>query len=298
MANPPIIKIKFGRKEEAPPVVEGWISEFEEALKARWENPSKEILELMEDTEKAINPYGVVKSILESMMVAGIPSEDETKAIVDKYISQSFAYGSLIALGGENAVEDPPSGKIAIGLSKKSGFVDKRALQFTLANAFNEVVTKDAEILGRFRRFLISALENKSSPFKASGDIQKELNKYDSSWATISRTEIARALSKGSYDQTRELGVSYVYIPKTNTACPYCSKQLEGRVFPLDTIEGASNYGKKAAQWEAAIPMHPNCTHYSIPASKWLVDQAKEKNPTIPKEGVAVDYTPPKERKE
>lgn len=257
-----MIKIKLGPKEKAPPPVEAQIPQFAKELKDRWSSNIKAVfeawLEVTEPTTKALNPYPVVGTAISILAKSIEPSADITAEIVKKYIGGSFAYGVAMADKGDETITAPPSGKDAEELANSVGFEDQRAVQFTLASAFNEVTTKDAEVMGMFRRRLIESLEGRDSPYKAASDIQRDLDQYNNGWSTIARTEMSRALSKGSFDRTKELGVSDVYIPRTNSSCPSCSRLIEGRVFRLETIEGASNYGQKQNNWVAALPLHPN----------------------------------------
>jgi hypothetical protein len=104
---------------------------------------------------------------------------------------------------------------------------------------------------------------------------------------------MARSLNLGFFDEADVLGVSYVWIPDQPRNCERCASLLASRVFPIAALRSASNLGKKAAQWVAALPMHPNCTCAPIPASASLVEAARElAEGEIPPLGVVVKNVP------
>lgn len=296
-----MIKIKLGHKEQAPPVVEKWMSQFAKDLEKRWTDQSELIFSTWQDVTQEVtkaldNPYPIVSTAISMLTDAMMPNPLLIQQLIEKYIGSSFAYGIALANAGEAGIANPPSEKTAADLTQQPGFVDIIAMQFAQATAFNEVTSKDSEIMGLFRRKLIAALANREDPYTSAREIAGELDQYQAGWSTISRTEMARSLGQGSLDQTRRLGREHVYLPPTNTSCIHCIRLLEKRVFPIDALEGASNFGKKQRDWTAAIPLHPNCTHHPIPASSWVVEQALKTADPIPSEGVVVQYIPPAER--
>lgn len=173
-------------------------------------------------------------------------------------------------------------------------FVDSQAMGFVKSYGFAAVKSKDSAQMSEFRFALLDALQRGDSPRSAASLVAQRMGEDAQGWQTIARTEMARALNLGFFDEADALGVSFVWIPEQPRNCERCASLLSARVFPLDALRSASNVGKKASQWVAALPMHPNCTCAPIPASASLVEAARALGDgEIPDVGIVVKNVPP-----
>ena len=228
--------------------------------------------------------------------LAELLQQPQNSALLDE-IERTVAYGIETARQGESAVFKPPTAEQVEAVMSEQGFVTSEALKFAKANTLNEIQTKDAEMVGMFKTRLLQTLERGEHPSKAARDLAQDLDDDYSGWMRIARTETARALNAGLFEEAKRLGNDFVFIPHSPTTCPHCERLIDGRVFRLADIEGRSNYKIAQAQWIPAVPLHPNCTHFPIPASDWTIEKAKEEaGGRIPSSGVKISYIPPSQR--
>ena len=185
---------------------------------------------------------------------------------------------------------------------------DQAAVEWLTTYQLNEIKGQDDDALRVIKRHLLDAAFNRESPNYISTRIKRELGTWETDFRRIAITETARAYSDAALNQMTEMGDDLCFVSaagegfhvlpggrrKVIEPCIYCQEKLENRVFRINDLRGASNFGKKPASWEAAIPMHPNCRHHPQPATKWVIEQIKGKK--IPKGGVKIDYVPPADR--
>jgi hypothetical protein len=237
--------------------------------------------------------------VLEEMTQVLSSRNPELLDIIRDQVGAVFAVGAVTAQMGEDALLRNPSKKeIRKWLESPRSPITQRALQVLEATAFSEVRQRDEQTLAAFKRELLAGVERGANPQTISREFVREIEGADGAmyynYERLARTETARAFAGGVMAQAKDLGLDYLYIPENANACPQCASKMVGRVFNLSDIMGASNVGKKQADWIPALPMHPNCRDHGIPASKWLVDQATDGGRReVPPEGVLVKYVPP-----
>lgn len=303
------MRVKVTLKEPHPfPIVEGRANALALGLRGRWRRASRHLMEHFvrergfDEVKKAIGDddlyrapsrkeMGALDQILQELM------GDDTAVLISQYLGGSFAYGVALARGGETSWLHPPTADEAQDIAKSPRFLDRQAMGFVEAYGFTQIQSKDSETFAQLSNHLLEALENRQHPSQAARALADDLDGDLAGWTRIARTESARALAAGSFDETRRLGVEYVYVPENGDSCPECQRLILGRVFPLAALERGSNFKRKKADWKAALPLHPNCTCHSIPASQWLIDQAlKAGGGSIPAQGVEVEWVPPNQR--
>lgn len=202
-----------------------------------------------------------------------------------------FRQGMELAARGEN------DGKFFAALSmEKATTRDPIALAAVEARTFSDVKAKDDAQMAVFRAMLLEGLARGDSPATVAKATAQRLKEKASEWQTLARTESARALNAGMFAEARRLGKEFVYVPEQPGACDHCKRLIIGRVFPADALFAASNAGRKQSDWVAALPTHPNCRCTAVAASEWTVEQALEKQSTIPAKGVKIEYKPPSQR--
>ena len=220
------------------------------------------------------------------------------KDVLAKHAALSaFAFGVKMAELGEMVLQQAPTQAQIEALIKTPGFVDRQAVQFAQAYMFQGIRSKDQQLVAEFQQRLIESLQKRQSPVTLAREMAAEFDQDYAGWLTIARSETARSLNEGILDETERLGKSYVYIPESPRCCQHCMRLIDGRVFPASAIRGQSNVGISQKNWGVALPLHPNCLHFAIPASRWLVEKAKEKaGGEIPNKGVRIEYVPPNQR--
>jgi hypothetical protein len=291
------MSIKLILKERKHPndVVNRWINDYAKDLYGRWpENYNR----LATWAEKVVS-YPVGSPEFQASLEAASNEflRQTTFDLVSDQTHQSFAYGVEIASLGEESISTPPKESAIRDAMARNTYVDRKAMDFARAYNYIEVVTKDAERLAAFQTRLLQALEKGEHPSKAARDMAQDEEGDFSDWMRLARTETARSLQSGLFDESDRIGADYLFIFPTSMSCPNCARLIEDRVFRKSDLEGASNFKKKQSEWIAAVPLHPNCTHVAIPASEWTVAEAKKvSGGKIPKEGVKIKFVQPSER--
>lgn len=283
------IKIKLKERVHPIKAIDRRIHRFVRILKERWKPTLTQIQQAqgpitLEDTAN-------IRALVEASL------QQQAFDLVDDHIGRVFAYGAQIASIGEKAITKPPTMEVAAEAVRAGHFIDRQAFKFASAYALNEVQSKDSSLLSGLQTRLLQVIERGEHPSKAARQMAQDLDDDYAGWLRIARTETARSLQSGLFDEAKRLDVDVVYVPTSPTSCADCKRLIDGRVFMRSSIESATNYKRKQADWLPAVPLHPNCTHFAIPASQWLIDKAKEEaGGRIPTEGVKVEYLPPSER--
>lgn len=237
----------------------------------------------------------------------GAPTFAEISSLVDLILKKdalaqntaasAFGFGVEMAKLGELVLQQAPTQDQVKALLSSPGFVDREAVKFAQSYMFHGIKSKEQKLIAEFQGRLIESLKRRESPVSLARTMAAELDEDWGGWLTIARTETARSLNEGLFEETARLGKEYVYIPESPRCCSHCMRLIDGRVFPADAIKGTTNIGKKQKDWGASVPLHPNCLHFAIPASEWLVERARVKaGGEIPNKGVRVEYIPPSQR--
>ena len=289
------IRITLKDRQHPFVAVDRWMREMARDLQGRWSGQLVSQLLQWAEQHRAemLTPAGqqMFARLAQSMI------EQQTWGIADDNAYRVYVYGVQVARLGEMALTKQPTADAVAQAVAGNTYIDRQAMQFARAYTFNEIQSKDRDVVSLFQSRLLQTLDRGEHPSKAARQLSSDLDDDRADWMRIARTETARALQAGLFDETRRLEVDVVYVPTSPTACDECRRLIDGRVFRRDDIEGATNYKRKQQAWRPAVPLHPNCTHFAIPASQWLIDKAKkEAGGSIPSAGVKVSYTPPVER--
>lgn len=263
-----------------------------QSLRWRWRNALVTASQLIEGERRNSGTEGPLtdqeKAILNDVLLS---IEDQARDQVGDHAGTMFANGvffaSLEADKPKFVWKQPTQEEIA-EIKSSPRFVDNVAMDFATEYMFEQVKSKDESEMSVFRTVLLETLEQGNNP-KVAAKIMSERLKNDlSSWETIARTEGARAVQIGFNEQAKAIGSEIVFVPAQTSACKSCKAMLSGRIFNLDDLEGASNYGKKASERVPCIPMHPNCTCVAIPAAQSLIESTlKHHNvSSVPKSGL------------
>jgi hypothetical protein len=285
------VTVKIKIKEHSHPfkAVERQIESFATDLQKRW----APIAEQIEGVAGSVT----LETIDSVRQAAEASLQQQTWGMVGKHTEHIFAYGAQVAKLGEVALAKPPAVDAIVQAVKGGHYIDRQAMKFARAYAFNEIQTKDSSLFGELKTRLLQALERGEHPSKAARELARDIDGDYAGWMRIARTETARTLQAGLFDEAERLEVDVVYVPTSPTSCDECKRLIDGRVFMRSALEGKTNYKRKQVNWIPAVPLHPNCTHFAIPASDWLIEKAREvSGGNIPSGGVEVECLPPSER--
>jgi hypothetical protein len=91
----------------------------------------------------------------------------------------------------------------------------------------------------------------------------KILNQLSFRAQMISRTESMRMMNLGLLTSLEEDGQEFAYVMPHAGSCEHCRRLIDGRVFRISTLKENlfANFGKKAKDWSASLPQHPQCRH-------------------------------------
>jgi hypothetical protein len=128
------------------------------------------------------------------------------------------------------------------------------------------------------RSAVLYGMEGETNPINVAQALYKATEAADRDWRLVAQTEMARANSLGRLDGCMAMGHSEVWIPPHTGACDACKRLIENRVFPAELLKAnvSANYGKKAREWVAALPLHPRCRHAAVPYVAELYHEAQQ----------------------
>ena len=275
--------------------------ELAEGLRWRWRSALRNAVSIVEaDLKKAldINVLPPPLDVEFQIDVLLFDLHEQAQAMLEESLGLSVASGVWSMSKPWKGAFVQPTAKELAEIRRKPTFQDNASMRFALSYGGAAVKAQDAAVMGRFKLNLYDALREGKSPRVAAQQTAESLGEDAAPWERIARTEMARAQHMGAVEEAKRLGVDYVVVPDQPKNCEHCRRLLANRVFPLSALESASNLGKKAASWIAAIPLHPNCTCVAIPASRSTVNGAKEiAGGEIPSIGVSIEGLPqPKDR--
>lgn len=241
---------------------------FAKALRDRWRGA---VVELAGEVKKALplppshRSLSALDDILDGL-------SDQASLLSVPPLSLAAATGMAVAGLPWTGQWVPPSAGAIEAKRAVPRFADTRAMQFASGYTFSAVKTKDAGVMGAFRLHLLDAIRFGKPPADAAKRVSEELGDSFGEWERIARTEMARALNMGLFDEAERLGVEAVYVPANPSACDDCKRLLVGRLFDPDSLSSASNVGQKRGAWIAALPLHPNCTCLPVPAPSSMTE--------------------------
>lgn len=106
----------------------------------------------------------------------------------------------------------------------------------------------------------------------------------------ISHTEQMRMMNLGILTTLEQDGEKYAYVMPHSNSCEHCRRLIDGRVFLISVLKENQfyNIGRKAKDWRAAAPQHPQCRHsfMRVPV-RFRAGVARVE---IPKEGLVLEF--------
>lgn len=112
---------------------------------------------------------------------------------------------------------------------------------------------------------VLYGVQGDANPTEVASRLYQATQAADRDWRLVAQTEMARANALGRLEATRQMGYSEVWIPPHTGSCEACKALIENRIFPVEQLARANNYGKKRDAWEPALPLHPRCRHVATP---------------------------------
>lgn len=217
----------------------------------------------------------------------------------DDLVFKSLMLGRLISgehLAGRKMEDIIHMGMNKINMPKFAIRRDERIIfeqSATYVTGLQESTRKD------MRGMIINAHREKISPRRLASQLREALPEKITDYRRIAETEIVRNFNTGYLEKLRiSKNDALVKGLVSGNACKHCVALISGKVFAITdgesdevTIKGKTypaiwasknNIGKKTAQWEACIPLHPHCQCSWIPfiagydkADKALADALK-----------------------
>lgn len=143
-----------------------------------------------------------------------------------------------------------------------------------LNQAFQHELTGTlARYKDEIRSAVLYGLQHGTGPNEVAALLFKATQDANQDWRRVAQTEMARATALGRLDGAKAMGHDEVWIPPHVGACKSCKRLIENRVFSIDQLRDASNYGRKQADWVPCLPLHPWCRHTAVP---WVSDVYEE----------------------
>jgi SPP1 gp7 family putative phage head morphogenesis protein len=144
---------------------------------------------------------------------------------------------------------------------------DKAAIEFLEHSTFNEIDSAFENLKGILRASLINGMQDGDNPKEIARKLANDLKDHQTDWALVTITETSRADATGRLHEVADAGFKEVigssaHDPKT---CDSCKELLDGKVCRVDDVLGASNRGRKKADWIPCIPLHPRCRCVWLP---------------------------------
>lgn len=144
---------------------------------------------------------------------------------------------------------------------------DRRAVDWLTQYTLNEVTGAFDDMKHELRNQLIGGIAGGKNPREVARAMRSVVNDHTRDWNTIAITETSRAESQGRLLELRDEGEHWVigssaHDPKT---CPKCLEMIDGKKYRISQVIDRSNYGRPQSEWQAVIPLHPNCRCLWLP---------------------------------
>ncbi len=133
--------------------------------------------------------------------------------------------------------------------------------------------TLEHELTGTLDRYIdnirsavLYGAENTQNPTAVASGLYHATQAADRDWRLVAQTEMARANALGRLDGAHQMGYDEVWVPPHTGACEDCKRLIENKVFPVEQLRDASNYGKKRSSWVPCLPLHPRLAVVTQPS--------------------------------
>lgn len=128
------------------------------------------------------------------------------------------------------------------------------------------------------RSAVLYGLEGDTNPINVASALHRATQDAERDWRLVAQTEMARANALGRLQGSQQMGYDEVWVPPHTGACEACKDLIENRIFLAQLLKDniTANYGKKAREWVAALPLHPRCRHTAVPYVAELYHEAQE----------------------
>jgi hypothetical protein len=209
---------------------------------------------------------------------------EEVKEAVGAYPAKSYELGVqqtvafLRMLGAIGQADLPPSG--AVGPTKRL------AVEWLERYTLNEINGALDKYLDDIRNATLYGLQGGVNPTQVASWLYKATRDAQVNWRMIARTEMARANAAGRLDAVQAMGYEKVWIPPHTGACSSCRRLLEDKVFTIEQLRNATNYGQPVKNWVAALPLHPHCRHIPLPYLPDVVEESRRQTGLLAENGL------------
>jgi len=216
---------------------------------------------LSDDLDDVLNPLlAAFDAVLE---------EELTEELTDLYVSgadQMVKWGK----GGTIVEAVDPGGRIVIPADYE-GPPRAKAINWARKHGATLVTQMDDETKRRLAGVVSNGIKNKRGVDGIGRDIRKEIQQMSVyRGRMISRTETASALSQGSLDAMKDMGIEGKEWVTAGGPCDICSDNAAAGVIPVDQAFPSG---------DMAPPAHPNCECALAPAR--LPSEVTAEEPTV-----------------
>lgn len=154
------------------------------------------------------------------------------------------------------------------------GPTSKAAAKWMRAYTMHELDDALNVYVGRIKDALLYGLTHQVNPTQVATWLYQATKDARVNWQLIARTEMIRANAVGRLHACKQMGFDKVWVPPHVGACKSCKRLLENKVFTVDELLNATNYGRPQGEWVACVPLHPRCRHGYLPYVTEVYDDA------------------------
>jgi SPP1 gp7 family putative phage head morphogenesis protein len=160
---------------------------------------------------------------------------------------------------------------------------DREAIKFLEHQTFNEVGTAFDRLKGELKTTLIQGMKDGTNPLEMARQLRATFKDNESDFALLTITENTRAEAAGRLNELKDADEEWCIVSSAHDTktCDACKELLDGKKLKVADMIGASNYGRKRANWIPCVPLHPRCRCSVLPFSESVATIVRDKSRDI-----------------
>lgn len=160
-------------------------------------------------------------------------------------------------------------------LAPEPGPTSTAAVQWLREYTLTELEGALGEYVDAIKTALMLGLREGTDPLQVASWMYHATKDGEVHWRMIARTEMTRANAEGRLDTCVQQGYDRVWVPPHAGSCSACKRLIENQVFDIAQVRGVTNYKVPYRQWQACVPLHPNCRHIFLPYQEDIYNEAQ-----------------------